>query len=128
MYLPFWNRAMKTVSSLPDGVDDFTLDRDGPSSAEIDGWQVTPERDGASISEIYGWQFTPQQAVERLARHCRVWVITPHGGLSLMGGATDAAVVKELSTGYRQVEQWFGRVDVLLFVSSNTSCGSTVDH
>jgi mannosyltransferase len=68
-YLPNIFRVMKTVFPLPNGVDDMTLDRDGPSTAEI-----------------YGRQVTPQQALERLARHCREWAITPSGILRCSGG------------------------------------------
>jgi hypothetical protein len=41
------------------------------------------------------------------------------------GGDTDTAMVKELSTGYGQVEKQAIRgFDVVLFVSRNASCSS----
>jgi mannosyltransferase len=119
VFLPHFYRVMKIGFPLPSGVDDITLDRDGPSTAEINGWPVTP-----------------QQAVERLSRHCRVWLITQSGALAggwaayaaivkeEGGEDTDAAMVRELSAGYRQVESIGGIDDVLLFASRNASCSA----
>jgi mannosyltransferase len=107
VYLPYWVRVMKAGFPLPERVDDLTLDGDGPSTAELDGLQVTPE-----------------QAIERLGRHCRAWAVTESGGLS-GEGSTDDAVAKELPARFDQTKKYaVGGFDVLLFVSRDPSCGS----
>ena len=105
--LPFWyTTAFKTGFPLPAGMDEITVDRDGPSTATIEGWEVGP-----------------RQAHERLEGYCRVWTVTREGNPGRT--PTDAAVVQELSTGFERVENHSaGDFDVELFVSRAASCRS----